>query len=154
MSSKEIVDHVLKVREGLAQLKEASSLEEKSQALKALKTSIEGAKVRRQSEENAVAKEVATISPGAKVSWTDHLGRFSGTVEEVHFTKVTRPVRLLRAYRDSQEHSVTRVGTYNNPVLYIRIDGSSLESEDAGMALVSLRHILQVDEDPNNGMGR
>jgi len=150
MITKDLIDKVLNLREKVARLKTVSTSDDKEEVLDGIRTNL----TEIENTEKANKREIATITPGAKVSWTDHLGRFNGTVEEVHHTKVTRPVRMLRAYKGNQEHTITRFGTYKNPVLYIKIDGSSLDSEDAGMALMSLRQIIQIDEDPNNGMGR
>ena len=72
-------------------------------------------------------KEVAGIAPGTKVSWTDHLGAWSGTVQEVHYAKVRRVVRNIQSYNDGYgySHEITRVGTYKDPALVITIDGGT-----------------------------
>lgn len=71
------------------------------------------------------SKEVAGLAPGTRVSWEDHLGLWSGTVTEVHHSKVRRVVRNIRMWNDGHgySHEITRVGTYKDPALVIEIDG-------------------------------
>lgn len=94
--------------------------------------------------EKASKKEVASIAPGTKVSWIDHLGAWSGVVDEVHYAKVRRVVRNIRMWNDGHgySHEITRVGTYKDPALVITIDGGTGPS---GTAL-KLMSQINIDE--------
>ena len=98
----------------------------------------------RQRTKEASSKEVAGVGPGTKVSWTDHLGAWSGTVEEVHYAKVRRVVRNIQSWNDGHgySHEITRVGTYKDPALVISISGGTGEP---GTAL-KLMSQINIDE--------